>query len=331
VTKQRRVSWKAILSVVVSVGVAVLVLTQLDVIELRRTLEGASLPWLGVGLVMYLLNYILRTLRFRQLLPTRQISFAQLFSVSSLYGVFLYLLPGKSGEITLPAMLKLRQGVNVSESTALLVVARFYDLLSVALFLPLVLLAFRERIPGVMFYSALIFVALMVPVGVGYFVWLRRGGVEPPTAALESGIGWIAKTRRWMGRMIGDLHLLACMKGQGWLLLNTIAIWLCVYTNFYFLAASLGYWLEFGQVVVLSILMIPLTLLPVQGVANLGAHEIGWTAAFAIFSYPTEHALTIAIGTHAFLLIEVLLLGLFGWCVGQIADCVQKKGQEGHA
>ena len=322
-TKRLRVNWKAILSLMASVGVVALLITQLDATELRRTLEDASLLWLGVGLLVYLLNYILRTLRFRQLLPTRQISFAHLFSVSSLYGMFLYLLPGKSGEVTLPAMLKLRQGVNVSEGTAMLVVARFYDLLSVALFLPLVLVAFRERIPNVMFYSALAFVSLMVPVGMGYFVWLRREGTEPLVAA-ESETGWIARARHWMGCLVSSLRTLARMKGQGWLLLTTIAIWLCVYTNLYFVAASLGYWLEFGHVVVFSILMIPLTLLPVQGVANIGSHEAGWVIAFVIFGYSSEQALVVAMASHVALLLEALILGSVGWLAGLGASRLER-------
>lgn len=315
-TRPRQVNWKIALSVVVSVGVIMLVLTQLDMGQLRRTLTRASLPWLGVGLLAYLVNYVLRTLRFRQLLPKQRIGFAQLFSISSLYGMFLYLMPAKSGEVSLPAMLKLRQGVSISESAATLVVARFFDFFSVALFLPLVLITFRQRIPEVMFYSALVFIALMAPVGVGYFVWLRRDGSESLAAAPDRVTTWMARVRRWIGHVMDSLRTLARMKGQGWLLLNTIAIWLCVYANFYLIAAALGYWLEFGHVVVLSILMIPLTLFPVQGVANVGSHEVGWVAAFAIFGYPPEQALVVAIGSHAMLLLEVLILGSVGWLVG---------------
>ena len=48
--KRRRFHWRTTLSVVVSLGVVALVVTQLYVGELKRTLEDASLPWLGIGL-----------------------------------------------------------------------------------------------------------------------------------------------------------------------------------------------------------------------------------------------------------------------------------------
>jgi uncharacterized protein (TIRG00374 family) len=321
------VNWKTASSIVVSLAVVVIVIMRLDMDELRRTLENASLPWLFVAFAVYLLSYILRTLRFRQLLPSQEIGFAQLYSISSLYGMFLYLMPAKSGEVSLPTMLKLRQGVNVSRSAATLIVARFFDLFSVALFLPLVLVAFQGRIPEIMFWIALAFIVLMVPIGAGYFWWLRRSVDKPPEPVPEDRSDWATGARQWIGHLTSSLRILARMEGQGWLLVNTIAIWLCVYANFYFIAAGLGHWLELGHVVVLSVLMIPLTLFPVQGVANFGSHEAGWVAAFAIFGYPPEQALAVAIGSHAVLLLEVLLLGFVGRCVGQIADFAQRRSQ----
>lgn len=325
--------WRLVLSIIVSLAVVLLVVMELDLAELRRTLARASIPWLLVALTTHVLNYLLRALRFQKLLPAQKINYVQLFSISSLYGMLLYLMPAKSGEVSLPAILKLRQGVSISESAAMLVVARFYDLVSVALFLPFVLLAFRQQMPDLMFYTALAFVVLMMPVGIGYFFWLRRRADKPLPTRSEAGTGWVGRVRRWLHRVMINLHLLASMKGQGWLLLNTVAIWLCVYSNFYFVAAALGYRLGFGHVVVLSILMIPLTLFPVQGVANVGSHEVGWVGAFAIFGYSQDQALVVAVGSHAILFLEVLILGAIGWLLGLTAgrpkDVAVKRGEVG--
>ena len=54
-------------------------------------------------------------------------------------------------------------------------------------------------------------------------------------------------------------------------------------------------------------------LLPIQGFANLGTHEIGWSAAFALFGYSETVALTLAISTHIILLFFVLILGSLGY------------------
>ena len=162
------------LSVVVSLAVVALVLTQLDLEQLREVMGQVSFPWLGLALVVFLLNYGLRTLRFRLLIPDRELGLGPLFSVTALYGMFLYLLPAKSGEISFLGLLKAQMGIDLSDSTATLVVARFYDLAAVALFLPLVLIAFWSRLPPVMSYVALAFLLLMTVVAAGYFLWLRR-------------------------------------------------------------------------------------------------------------------------------------------------------------
>ena len=55
--------------------------------------------------------------------------------------------------------------------------------------------------------------------------------------------------------------------------------------------------------------MIPLTLLPLQGFANIGTHEVGWTSVLVAFNYPYETALAIAAGSHFVLLLSVLISG----------------------
>jgi uncharacterized membrane protein YbhN (UPF0104 family) len=91
--------------------------------------------------------------------------------------------------------------------------------------------------------------------------------------------------------------------------LITAGIWLCVYSNFYFATQSMGMPISFYTIAIISIVMIPLTLLPLQGFANIGTHEIGWTSVLVAFNYPYNMALAIATGSHFILLISVLVSG----------------------
>jgi uncharacterized membrane protein YbhN (UPF0104 family) len=50
-------------------------------------------------------------------------------------------------------------------------------------------------------------------------------------------------------------------------------------------------------------------LLPLQGFATIGTHEIGWTSVLVAFNYPYETALAIAAGSHFVLLLSVLIGG----------------------
>jgi uncharacterized protein (TIRG00374 family) len=313
---------------VISLIVVALIVTQLDLDQLTDVLGQASLGWMGLAMVVFLLNYVLRTIRFRLLFPDQQLPFWPLFSVTALYGMLLYLMPAKSGEISFPALLKARLDVDLSESAATLVVARFYDFLSVGLFLPLVLAAFWDRLPPAMSYSALVFLGLMGLIAIVYFTWLRRWSPSSTGTTSKADAGWWERARYWLIQVVARLASLSRMPGQGRLLGLTVLIWLAVYTNFYLIASSLGFWMAFGQAVILSLLMVPLTLLPLQGIANLGSHEIGWTAAFSIFGYPTDQALLVTAGSHVLLLLEVLVLGGIGALVGSTPGKTTRSGKE---
>jgi uncharacterized protein (TIRG00374 family) len=316
------------LSVVISLIVVALIVTQLDLDQLTDVLGQASLGWMGLAMVVFLLNYVLRTIRFRLLFPDQQLPFWPLFSITALYGMLLYLMPAKSGEISFPALLKARLDVDLSESAATLVVARFYDFLSVGLFLPLVLTAFWSRLPPAISYSALAFLGLMGLAAAVYFMWLRRWSPSSAGTTSEANAAWWERARYWLIQVMARLASLSRMPGQGRLLGLTVLIWLAVYTNFYLIASSLGFWMAFGQAVILSLLMVPLTLLPLQGIANLGSHEIGWTAAFSIFGYPTDQALLVTAGSHVLLLLEVLVLGGIGALVGSAPGQTTRSGKD---
>ena len=93
----RDLAWKTLLPSIISLSLVVLVITQLNLKTLEDMLRQASLPWLGVGFVLYMFTQMLRTLRIRHLLRPCPTNFLQLFSVVSLYGMFIYLLPARSG------------------------------------------------------------------------------------------------------------------------------------------------------------------------------------------------------------------------------------------
>jgi len=152
----------------------------------------------------------------------------------------------------------------------------------------------------------------------GYFAWLRN---RPPNECRDehpSASHTLHGLIQWMKRSLDCLSQSARMKGQGWTLLLSAAIWPCLYLVFFVLAGSLDYWLEFPQIVMIAALMVPLSLTPLQGVANLGSYEAAWVIGFAIFGYSSKNALIVATGSHAIVLIFVLLTGGIGWIVGHV-------------
>lgn len=296
-----------------SLAVIVYVLVALDWRIVFQTFAGLNLGWLGAAVGVYGLNYALRTKRFQVLLDLHALPFPRLFGVTNLYGMYLYLLPAKSGELSYPVLLKSRLNIPLPDGAASLIVARFYDFATIALFLPVVLLTFWDQIHPWVRWGALVFVALVFILGWAA-IWFISNPVRIERLLkldLPAGPGMQRLWRAFL-RLVASLQLIV-QRGQHWYLwLLTIAIWICVQTNFYFIVRSLGETLSFFQMVVISIIMVPMTLLPIQGFANLGTHEVGWVAAFALFGYTEAIALNIAVSSHILLLFLVLLLGAFG-------------------
>jgi len=293
----------------------------------------ARLDWRLIVLAfgIYLINYILRTLRFQMLLELEATSFARLFGVTNLYGMFLYLMPAKSGEVSYPILLKNQLQIPLTESTATLIAARFFDFFTVALFLPAVLITFWEKIHPWIRVGSLVFTALVLLIGISLLWFLRKFDdiAKIQTIQPDSQTG-VLRIRNAMVDLFISLKTIDQRKLYWRLWLLTIAIWLCVQTNFYLIVLSLGYSLSFFQMIVVSLIMVPMTLLPLQGFANLGTHEIGWTTAFALFGFPQSTALNIAFSSHVVFLFFVLCLGLLGVLILRFLkpNAVQEQDQE---
>lgn len=294
-----------------SLVVIAYVLWTLDFRQVMETFSHMRWVLFFLAFGIYLLNYLLRTWRFRLLLSLDDISFDKLFGLTSLYGMYLYLLPAKSGEASYPVMLKNRLKVALTHSTATLIVARFFDFATVALFIPFVLVPFWMQIHPIIRWVAVFFVASVV-LGSVFGLGFVRHSDKWHTWSQSSSMGILGRIKTVLGRLLASLAEID-RQGQYWLLaLLTIAIWACVQANFFLIIRALGYSLSLLEIIVVTIIMVPMTLLPLQGFANLGTHEIGWTAAFALFGYTQATALSIAVSSHIVLLIFVLTLGLVG-------------------
>jgi uncharacterized protein (TIRG00374 family) len=295
-----------------SLVVIIYVLLKLDWQEVSTILLSVNWMWVLLAFSIYLINYLLRALRFRKLLSLDEIPFHKMIGVTNLYGMYLYLMPAKFGEVTFPILVKRRLGINISTSTGGLIVARIFDFLTIALILPAALLVYWNIVPANIRIASIIF-CVLVYVFYGIFIWMLRNpnhllswldqdkSSKPALSKLNEFISGVFR-----GAQIVD-------QNQYWqLLLITIGIWICVNLNFYLITLALGYSFNFFQIVVVSIIMVPVTLFPIQGFANLGAHEVGWVTAFTLFGYPYMDALNIAVSSHVVFVFFVLLLGGLG-------------------
>jgi uncharacterized membrane protein YbhN (UPF0104 family) len=297
-----------IISGILTIAMLAYLLLNLDWEILRVAFSDIRWGWLGMALLAYLVNILLRALRFTNLIYSRPVKWIELIPVSALHNILMYLMPAKTGDVTYIFIAKNRLDLSLTEGTATLLAARYYDFSVVALALAILLPFSRSAMPDWIFESSVIFCLLILLGTVGIFIFLRfskpKLTVQP---SAEKNL--LSRIRAAWDKFIAGLREIQSHGVHGRVALITLGIWLCVYSNFYFATKSMGLPVEFYQIAIISIVMIPLTLLPLQGFANIGTHEVGWTSVLVAFDYPYKTALAIAAGSHFVLLLSVLIGG----------------------
>jgi uncharacterized membrane protein YbhN (UPF0104 family) len=297
-----------IVSAILSIALLAYLLLNLDWEILRVAFSDIHWGWLGLALLAYLINIFLRALRFRNLIYSRPVQWLELVPVSALHNILMYLMPAKTGDITYVFIAKDRLDLSLTEGTATLFAARFYDFSVVAAFLTVLLPLSNNEIPDWIFIPAMLFCGLVLLVTVGILVFLRFSKPNPEAGnAQKSPI--LQKAFVVWDKFIEGLREIQQHGAHGRVALLTAGVWFCVYSNFYFATKSMGLPVAFYHIAIISMVMIPLTLLPLQGFANLGTHEVGWTSVLVAFDYPYKTALAIAAGSHFVLLLSVLVSG----------------------
>jgi uncharacterized membrane protein YbhN (UPF0104 family) len=297
-----------IVSAILSVVLLAYLLLNLDWEILRVAFADIRWGWLALALLAYLLNIFLRAMRFTSLIYSRPVQWLELVPVSALHNILMYLMPAKTGDVTYIFLAKDRLDVSLTEGTATLFAARFYDFSVVAALMAVLLPLSRDEIPDWIFIPAMLFCGLVLIGTVGVLAFLKFSKPTPETSKTQKN-AILQKAFAVWNKFIAGLREIQEHGAHGRVALLTAGIWLCVYSNFYFVTKGMGLPVAFYHIAVISMVMIPLTLLPLQGFANIGAHEVGWASVLTAFGYPYKTALAIAVGSHLLLLVSVLVSG----------------------
>ncbi|MBL0345768.1 MAG: flippase-like domain-containing protein [Anaerolineales bacterium] len=89
-----------IISGILSAVLLAYLLLNLDWEILRVAFSDIHWGWLGMALLAYLVNILLRALRFTNLIYSRPVTWLELIPVSALHNILMYLMPAKTGDVT---------------------------------------------------------------------------------------------------------------------------------------------------------------------------------------------------------------------------------------
>ncbi|MGB2955423.1 MAG: lysylphosphatidylglycerol synthase transmembrane domain-containing protein [Anaerolineales bacterium] len=302
------------LGIVVSLIVIGYVLLKLDWQQVWITINSLNWDWLIVALLFQIANYYFRSMRFISILDLADFPFLKILGITNLYGMYLYLMPFKVGEASFPLLIKEHLDVPLVKSTAALLVVRFTDFMVIALLIPAMLIFQWTNLSGWLRYGAGLLSMVIFSLWL-FFIWLVRN----PDKILNSQVmninlrkAVMKRIRQIILRIFEEILRIDRQKKYWRTLIFTSLIWICIQATLFFIIKSLGFSIVITQVFMITIITLLLSLSPIQGIANLGSHEISWVTAFALFGFTYNDSLNIAVNSHLIYIALSILLGLSG-------------------
>lgn len=261
--------------------------------SLYENLKQAKINWILAGLACYLINYIIRALRFKTISRQHLKIWPDTVRSVSLHGFATYMLPFRTGDFTLPVILKTISKTSLAEGGRILLKARLLDISTLGFW---ILLA-----------ATFSYIPISYSIKIAWFI-VGVGMCLSPVIVKYLGKLWGKKFPGLFSR----IEIFQTVYRFSWLeVLESLGVWAAVGMCFYCVVKAVGLQLGIGDVWLLITIQLPLQLIPVQGFANAGNHESGWVAGLMILGVSASEALKFALASHAILLSYVMVLGFF--------------------
>ncbi|MBN2332044.1 MAG: flippase-like domain-containing protein [Deltaproteobacteria bacterium] len=258
---------------------------------LLRVMGQAELPWIGAGLGCYFFNYATRAYRLRMLSGDQVPFYPAAIKSSCLHGFYSYFLPLRSGDLSLPLLLRCNAQLPLLLGSGILLRARLLDFFSLGLLLSAASLLSAPQLQAyvryLFFFSGI--GLLLLPYGI---LFLLHAGNNRLQRTLNNRLAGM-KVSYFVTREV----------------LVSLLIWFWTGCTIFSVIQSLSIPLAFMDVWFLAAIQLPLQLFPLQGLANAGNHEAGWLAALSMLGIAPAQGLPLTMASHVILISYVAILG----------------------
>ena len=251
-----------------------------------------NLYWFAAGILSFLLNYVARAFRLIVIAPPGLLSFLPSMQTVSIHGVLTYLLPFKTGEISLPLLLR-KQGLELQSSVHVLLKCRLLDISSLGSLLIISLIFFSNNLNIESYISffilgiILIFSSKIIKIIVN---------ISPRKLII------------WLENHISTVNGLSTFNIREYIL--SIIVWFSIAMSLYCIIKALHLNLSIADTLCLVSIQLPLQLLPLQGLANAGNHEASWLAGLALFGLTPTESIGFALSSHILLTCYIIFMGI---------------------
>lgn len=303
--------WQFWLGVLISAACLYIVLKDMHLVEVWRSLKGAAYGWLVPGVVVYFFAVWARTWRWHYMLrPIKFVALGRLFPVVAIGYMGNNVYPARAGELIRAYVLKRKEGVSISASLATIIVERIFDGVIMLLFvftsLPFTSLPlWLHRV--VLFGSLLFFGAL------GFFFMVASSPDRSQRLAewfIERLLpGRFQKAARgFLGRFLEGLHCLRSGQDVLMIFFTSLVIWLAETVKYWFVMHGFGFSVPFYVLMLMNGVVNLATTIPSSPgyVGTFDAPGIRILEAFGV-DYDLASAYTLVL--HAALWFPITLLG----------------------
>ena len=277
---------RLLLSILITVGIIVFLFTQISIKDLYTLLKSIDPFWAILGSTGYFLAILLRALRYKWLIHSRDIPLSELFRISVFYHLSLMVLPSKLGELSYPYLLNKISGMSITEGMASLIASRVYDF-----FIFLMIFLFASIGFQSFFKIHLFFIILLsaFSIGLTLLVFFYMSNLLRFLSNLMGRISQRIGTKsskpfQWIQRKIHeiaeDFYAIKARRTYFPVTLTSLVSWITIFWMFYAFLRGFGIEISFLKVVFGSTIAVLANALPISGIGNWGTLEAGGAAGF---------------------------------------------------
>ncbi len=298
---------KALVGLAISMLLGILVFGWLDFSKIAYLFLSIDFTLAALALGLYVVSVALRSIRWKTLDLTNQLSVYRWFAVTSIHNTLNLLLPARLGELSFLFLTRKISNLPLSHSFSFLIIVRLLDLFVLCLFLSV----------GSMIIEVPADYSIVQPIGVGLtiallllllnlrrFTFLLMKALKPFKVRVIRGLCLNLKS---IYDLLGD-SLSAAKYAE--LVVNSMLMLTAKLSSYWLLIVAVGSQVPWVKAMVANVFTELSLALPIQSVAAIGTLEAGWALGFAIVGVPPAVSMNYAIFVHTLLLFFSLLLGV---------------------
>jgi len=306
-------------SLIASLSIALLafLLSKIHFADFMRLAEKLTTTQLLLLLGLYAGANVFRALRLGCALS--QNNYVSLTAISGIHAFLNHILPFRSGELSLPFLLKTFHRRSLATGAISLIVIRLYDMISIAFLMVIALAVVRTElqahIAAAIGYALLVVATGLLAVFFSLPLILKTAGLVLPTLGRPFGARGVrvsAGLAAAVHEMRTQLHAFSPVKRYLVMPLTSLLTQACIYGFFYFSMRFMGIDIGFFKNLLASSGELITGLLPVNMVGSLGTLEAGWAAGYVICGINSVDAIATGFIVHGLIIISGLLISTIG-------------------